>query len=168
MHLLVERQCVAPRQQDPTVVSATATAVHVAIDMAGFLIRVYSGWGVELAAISLAAFLLRYAVVPYANHLVASLSGLSGVVASDAVVASYCYTSGLDGATISRLPCFVAGPPGDAAAVATMECPVCLGSVEEGETVRALPVCRHAFHARCVDAWLRLRPTCPVCRATFR
>lgn len=162
----------APRQQGAIVVSAMATTVHVAGDMAGFLVRVYSGWGVELAAISLAAFLLRYAVVPYANHLVASLSGLSGVVASDAVVASYCYASGLDGATISRLPCFVAVRrtvgPGGAAAAATMDCPVCLGAVEEGETVRALPVCRHAFHARCVDAWLRLRPTCPVCRATFR
>ncbi|CAM0880376.1 unnamed protein product [Alopecurus aequalis] len=147
------------------------TAVQ-GVGLAGFLISVYDGWALELAiaAVSLAAVLLRYAVVPYANHMAASLSGLHyAVVASDPAVAGYSRVSGLDGATIARLPCFVAVRRADESdAAATPECPVCLGAVEEGETVRALPFCRHAFHARCVDAWLRLRPTCPVCRATFR
>ena len=71
---------------------------------------------------------------------------------------------GLDDAAIALLPCFVS--PGLGAAAA--ECAVCLGAVEAGETARGLPCCTHAFHARCVDAWLHLRPTCPVCRATCR
>uniref|UniRef100_A0ACD5VG64 Uncharacterized protein n=1 Tax=Avena sativa TaxID=4498 RepID=A0ACD5VG64_AVESA len=149
--------------------AAMATAAET-VGVAVFLISACHGWALELAAISLAVFFLRYAVVPYANHMAASLSSLQAMVASDAVIASYRRPSpGLDGATIARLPCFVAvrrTDEGDVAA--TTECPVCLGAVEEGETVRALPFCRHTFHARCVDAWLRLRATCPVCRATCR
>ncbi|KAM0874322.1 hypothetical protein ACQ4PT_037484 [Festuca glaucescens] len=147
---------------------ATACVVE-GVAVAGFLICVYDGWALELAAISLAAVLVRYAVVPYANRMAASLSSLQAVVASDAAIAGYRRASGLDGAAIARLPCFVAvRAAGGGDTVATTECPVCLGAVEEGETVRELPSCRHAFHARCVDAWLRLQPTCPVCRATFR
>uniref|UniRef100_J3KXL7 RING-type E3 ubiquitin transferase n=1 Tax=Oryza brachyantha TaxID=4533 RepID=J3KXL7_ORYBR len=31
--------------------------------------------------------------------------------------------------------------------------------------VRELPNCGHVFHVECVDAWLRSRTTCPLCRA---
>ena len=34
----------------------------------------------------------------------------------------------------------------------------------EGETVRILP-CSHAFHAECVDQWLKEKDTCPMCKA---
>ncbi|XP_020571628.1 E3 ubiquitin-protein ligase ATL76-like [Phalaenopsis equestris] len=44
------------------------------------------------------------------------------------------------------------------------ECSVCLSGIEEGEKVRILPGCGHGFHARCIDAWLRTRLSCPVCR----
>ncbi|KQK03286.1 RING-H2 finger protein ATL39 [Brachypodium distachyon] len=159
--------------------------VIIAVDgvdlAAGFLIRLHDGWALSAAAaVSLAVFLLllRYAVAPYCSHLGASLSGLQSAFAGGddaAAVESCCRASGgLDGATIARLPCFVAArrsrsqtTSGANDATTDHCCTVCLGAVEEGETVRALPFCRHAFHARCVDAWLRLRPTCPVCRATF-
>ncbi|WVZ91030.1 hypothetical protein U9M48_037263 [Paspalum notatum var. saurae] len=45
------------------------------------------------------------------------------------------------------------------------ECAVCIGAVRDGETVRRLPACGHAFHARCINGWLRAHATCPVCRA---
>ncbi|TVU22853.1 hypothetical protein EJB05_32574, partial [Eragrostis curvula] len=45
------------------------------------------------------------------------------------------------------------------------ECAVCLSELADGEKVRALPSCGHVFHVECVDAWLRSRTTCPVCRA---
>ncbi|CAL4952336.1 unnamed protein product [Urochloa decumbens] len=127
----------------------------------------YDGVGVALELAALAAFvvLLRYAAVLYANHLLATLCVDDDGLTAEAIRSGYgrrCAPSGgLDDAAIARLPCFVTG----AGAVAA-ECAVCLGGVEEGETARALPCCTHAFHARCVDAWLRLRPTCPVCRAT--
>ncbi|CAO2161548.1 unnamed protein product [Urochloa humidicola] len=129
----------------------------------------YDGVGVtlELAAVAALVVLLRYATVLYANHLIATLSVDDGDLPAAARRslddARHCASSGgLDAAAIARLPCFVS------AGATAAECAVCLGGVEEGETVRALPCCTHAFHARCIDAWLRLRPTCPVCRATCR
>ena len=44
-------------------------------------------------------------------------------------------------------------------------CAVCLADYADGDELRRLPGCRHAFHRGCVDQWLRRRPTCPVCRA---
>ena len=43
-------------------------------------------------------------------------------------------------------------------------CPVCLSEMEDGETVRVLPVCMHYFHDACVGEWLRENSTCPLCR----
>ncbi|XP_054781796.1 RING-H2 finger protein ATL33-like [Prosopis cineraria] len=46
------------------------------------------------------------------------------------------------------------------------ECPVCLSVFGEGEEVRQLSVCKHLFHASCIDMWLRTQSNCPICRAT--
>ncbi|GLJ28643.1 hypothetical protein SUGI_0564430 [Cryptomeria japonica] len=46
------------------------------------------------------------------------------------------------------------------------ECAVCLDGYERGDTCRLLPVCRHSFHAKCVDAWLYKNPMCPICRTS--
>ncbi|GAX80197.1 hypothetical protein CEUSTIGMA_g7635.t1 [Chlamydomonas eustigma] len=42
-------------------------------------------------------------------------------------------------------------------------CAVCLNDFVEGEELRLLP-CFHAFHTACVDPWLGLHGSCPVCR----
>ena len=55
-----------------------------------------------------------------------------------------------------------------AAASGATECAVCLSELADGEKVRALPSCGHVFHVECVDAWLRSRTTCPLCRAEVR
>ncbi|KAL1825357.1 hypothetical protein DCAR_0313510 [Daucus carota subsp. sativus] len=44
------------------------------------------------------------------------------------------------------------------------ECPVCLSVFEEEEEVRQLPVCKHSFHAPCIDMWLSSHLDCPLCR----
>ncbi|EES00069.1 hypothetical protein BDA96_03G022900 [Sorghum bicolor] len=125
----------------------------------------------ELVAFSAFVLLLRYAAALYANHRIATLSAHDDLPPPPAARSDGASSSGLDDAAIARLPCFVvvvSRGAGAAAAATATECAVCLGAVEEGETARSLPGCAHAFHARCVDAWLRLRPTCPVCRATCR
>ncbi|KAI3889394.1 hypothetical protein MKX03_027036 [Papaver bracteatum] len=43
-------------------------------------------------------------------------------------------------------------------------CSICLCDYKDGEMLRMMPDCRHYFHLICVDAWLRLNPSCPVCR----
>ncbi|XP_058085750.1 RING-H2 finger protein ATL70-like [Magnolia sinica] len=43
-------------------------------------------------------------------------------------------------------------------------CPICLADYKDTDMLRLLPDCRHLFHVKCVDAWLLLHPTCPVCR----
>ncbi|KAH9313538.1 hypothetical protein KI387_022165, partial [Taxus chinensis] len=43
-------------------------------------------------------------------------------------------------------------------------CSICLAEYKFGENLRLLPDCGHCFHAGCIDAWLRLNPSCPVCR----
>ncbi|KAK9065458.1 hypothetical protein SSX86_014857 [Deinandra increscens subsp. villosa] len=46
------------------------------------------------------------------------------------------------------------------------DCAVCLSKFEEADQLRLLPLCCHAFHAECVDAWLKSNQTCPLCRST--
>lgn len=45
------------------------------------------------------------------------------------------------------------------------ECVVCLGELEDGDKVRLLPSCRHAFHVLCIDEWFSAHTNCPVCRS---
>uniref|UniRef100_A0A7N0V7C7 RING-type E3 ubiquitin transferase n=1 Tax=Kalanchoe fedtschenkoi TaxID=63787 RepID=A0A7N0V7C7_KALFE len=47
------------------------------------------------------------------------------------------------------------------------ECSVCLGEFEDGESLRLLPKCSHAFHIPCIDTWLESHATCPLCRCAI-
>ncbi|THG03488.1 hypothetical protein TEA_018710 [Camellia sinensis var. sinensis] len=79
-------------------------------------------------------------------------------------------SSGFDQSIIDLLPKFVykasprhwLGDGGEA-----VECTVCQITVVEGNRVRLLN-CMHLFHVDCIDRWLRLRSTCPNCRAEPR
>ncbi|XP_010937168.3 E3 ubiquitin-protein ligase MPSR1 [Elaeis guineensis] len=48
------------------------------------------------------------------------------------------------------------------------ECPVCLDELagaaeEEAAVVKEMP-CRHRFHGRCIEKWLGMHGSCPMCR----
>ncbi|OWM79022.1 putative RING-H2 finger protein ATL71 [Punica granatum] len=43
-------------------------------------------------------------------------------------------------------------------------CSICLMDYKAADELRVLPECSHLFHQKCVDPWLRLHATCPVCR----
>ncbi|KAL6129920.1 hypothetical protein ACLB2K_068302 [Fragaria x ananassa] len=43
-------------------------------------------------------------------------------------------------------------------------CCICLAEFEDKDVLRSVPNCGHFFHQICVDKWLLLHPTCPVCR----
>ena len=44
------------------------------------------------------------------------------------------------------------------------DCSVCLSEFEDGEKLRLLPKCNHAFHLPCIDTWLKSHSSCPLCR----
>ncbi|CAK8694570.1 unnamed protein product [Clavelina lepadiformis] len=43
------------------------------------------------------------------------------------------------------------------------ECSVCMDPFKLSDTVKKLP-CEHFFHIPCIDPWLELHNTCPICR----
>jgi hypothetical protein len=43
-------------------------------------------------------------------------------------------------------------------------CSICLADYKETDMLQLLPGCGHLFHLKCVNLWLRLRPSCPLCR----
>nr|XP_043613884.1 RING-H2 finger protein ATL22-like [Erigeron canadensis] len=71
--------------------------------------------------------------------------------------------TGLDGATIESYPKTLLGEscrlPNDDGT-----CAICLSDYKPKESLRTIPECNHYFHADCIDEWLKLNATCPVCR----
>ncbi|CAA0820788.1 RING/U-box superfamily protein [Striga hermonthica] len=43
------------------------------------------------------------------------------------------------------------------------ECCICLCAYDDGAELRELP-CRHHFHSACIDKWLHINATCPLCK----
>lgn len=58
-----------------------------------------------------------------------------------------------------------AGGPEGASAEPAPSCSICMADYEAGEEIRDLPQCSHRFHRECVDRWLAINYTCPLCRA---
>ncbi|KAL3353424.1 hypothetical protein AABB24_018246 [Solanum stoloniferum] len=76
---------------------------------------------------------------------------------------------GLDEATLRSYPKLlysqVKSHKGDFAS-SCCGCSICLGDYKDNDMLRLLPHCGHLFHLMCIDTWLRLHPTCPICRSS--
>lgn len=46
-------------------------------------------------------------------------------------------------------------------------CSICLCQYKGDDTVRCIPDCHHCFYADCVDEWLKISATCPMCRSSL-
>ncbi|XP_057797058.1 RING-H2 finger protein ATL70-like [Salvia miltiorrhiza] len=74
------------------------------------------------------------------------------------------HRDGLDAAAISAFPLYTYGQLKPHKGGGAAGCAVCLSDFKESEEVRLLPECGHVFHRSCVDPWLMIHPTCPICR----
>nr|GLL27591.1 putative RING-H2 finger protein ATL21A [Ipomoea trifida] len=72
--------------------------------------------------------------------------------------------AGLDRQTIESYPVTVLGESRRLPKPNDGLCPICLSEYEAKETLRSIPECNHYFHADCIDEWLKLNATCPLCR----
>ncbi|KAG4400461.1 hypothetical protein GLYMA_07G062800v4 [Glycine max] len=68
--------------------------------------------------------------------------------------------TGLDQAVINSYPKFPFVKEGNYDST----CSICLCEYKDSEMLRMMPECRHYFHLCCLDPWLKLNGSCPVCR----
>lgn len=71
---------------------------------------------------------------------------------------------GLDGAAIERYPKTQLGESGRLPKPNDNICSICLCEYQPKEMLRTIPECNHYFHANCIDGWLKMNATCPLCR----
>ncbi|KAG6770309.1 hypothetical protein POTOM_025987 [Populus tomentosa] len=80
---------------------------------------------------------------------------------------SFVVDIGLDEATLNSYPTLLYSEAKLRKTGSTATCcSICLADYKNTDKLRLLPDCGHLFHLRCVDPWLRLHPTCPVCRTS--
>ncbi|XP_030530423.1 putative RING-H2 finger protein ATL21A [Rhodamnia argentea] len=85
---------------------------------------------------------------------------VSNLIAAQSVTISM----GLDRPTIESYPKTQLGESRRLPEPNDITCPICLCEYQPKETLRSIPDCNHYFHVDCIDEWLRLNGTCPLCR----
>lgn len=74
------------------------------------------------------------------------------------------YATGLDGPTIESYPKTLLGESRRLPKPNDNTCPICLSEYLPKEELRTIPECNHYFHVNCIDPWLKVNATCPLCR----
>ena len=69
---------------------------------------------------------------------------------------------GMDPQQIARLATLIYEPSTSGEPI---QCSICLTNYQENDLLKLLP-CTHRFHSNCIDPWLSLNNSCPVCRSS--
>ncbi|KAI3935136.1 hypothetical protein MKX01_031403 [Papaver californicum] len=114
-------------------------------------------------------FLVLFGFLAYRAHISCRVANSpSQDVSSGAAVQttppSAITTTGLGSSAIQSFPMVVLGESGRLLDPDINTCSICLSEYQPKETLKTLPGCNHCFHADCIDVWLHLKSTCPVCR----
>ncbi|XP_012474840.1 RING-H2 finger protein ATL20 [Gossypium raimondii] len=88
-----------------------------------------------------------------------SLEFSTSIAPSPAVI-----ITGLDGPTIESYPKTKLGESGRLPKPNDNICPICLSEYQPKDTLRTIPECSHYFHSDCIDEWLKMKASCPLCR----
>lgn len=48
------------------------------------------------------------------------------------------------------------------------ECPICFNLYDDNCLYTTLPGCAHNFHFDCIEKWIKISYSCPVCRGQIR
>ncbi|MED6116840.1 hypothetical protein PIB30_103998, partial [Stylosanthes scabra] len=73
--------------------------------------------------------------------------------------------NGVDEDTLKKIPLITFSSQDYNPGQIELECSICLGELKDGEVLRMLPVCSHAFHVPCIDEWFKEHNNCPYCRS---
>ncbi|CAI8589320.1 unnamed protein product [Vicia faba] len=74
------------------------------------------------------------------------------------------FVFGLDGSRIEQYPKIQLAESGQLPKSIDNVCSICLSEYKPMETLRSIPQCNHHFHVDCIDVWLKMNATCPLCR----
>lgn len=138
--------------------------------------RVGLGYGIAIAV----GILVLISTIMLASYVCVRVHGRSqlvgwGGVADGAVAVAVQRSSGLmdggagtgiDQATLDTYPKITFSEKQALPHPLDVSCSICLNDYREPEVLRMLPECRHVFHVQCIDAWLRLHASCPMCRTS--
>lgn len=151
----------------PATANATATAAGVGL---GYGIAIAVGILVLVSTIMLASYLcVRVKGRSTRHHHHHSNSGSSNTTTTTTTTATAAPTTltlGLDRPTIESFPKFLFGSQVNLQRPITGPCPICLSEYKPGDAIRCVPECDHCFHAGCVDEWLQVSASCPLCRSS--
>jgi len=71
---------------------------------------------------------------------------------------------GLSKSEIDQLPLYHYTSDIKHSEISQTSCVVCMCEFENRQRLRVLQ-CNHEFHSKCIDKWLKVNRSCPVCRA---
>ncbi|RHN53507.1 putative transcription factor C2H2 family [Medicago truncatula] len=74
------------------------------------------------------------------------------------------FVFGLDHSRIEQYPKIQLAESGQLPKSIDNVCSICLSEYKPMETLRSIPQCNHHFHADCIDVWLKMNATCPLCK----